>query len=275
MTLGGCPGSRATAPENAAPDRATAALDRLIRRGDVPRTIDEFRACLGRIDAMGICRPEERPLSDRTKESRVVPIRLALDPRYATEWAEWETRLASTLQCVNRLYEPTGISWRLASIDRWDPGNLRHRLYPLLARLQRDFPPDRSSVMLGMVLWDEAQVYRKAGGEIGLSQGSACVVPSWPRIENDCVILAHELGHLIGARHVPGKKWLMGWSARPFFLPAANPLARVTAIYRFHPVNVALIATHQTARFTPYGLRPTGDCRRRAHLIQRCWWGKR
>ena len=51
-----------------------------------------------------------------------------------------------------------------------------------------------------------------------------------------------------GARHVPGKPWLMGWAARPFYLPATDALARVTAVYRLHPVNVALIRAHRTAR---------------------------
>ena len=118
---------------------------------------------------------------------------------------------------------------------------------------------------------ERQQIFRQAGGEIGLSQAGACVVPSWPRIENDCVILAHELGHLIGARHVPGKQWIMGWSARPFHLPAQDPLARVIASYRFHPRNTAAIQAYRDAPLTPRGLHPSLACREHLRQLDRCW----
>ena len=85
------------------------------------------------------------------------------------------------------------------------------------------------------------------------------------------MILAHELGHLIGARHVPGKHWVMGWAARPFFLPSTNPLARVVATYRFHPRNRAAIRAHIGARLTTRGLRPSLACRARLRHLDRCY----
>jgi hypothetical protein len=90
-------------------------------------------------------------------------------------------------------------------------------------------------------------------------------------VENDCLILAHELGHLVGARHFPGKDWIMGWAARPFHLPAADPIARVKALYRFDPRNLAVIRLHRQARVTRHGLELPAGCAEKVEAIDRCW----
>jgi hypothetical protein len=222
------------------------------------------KACLDQVDEKGLCLP-------RTGRERVFPLRLALDPRYAQHWPGWQDRLGQTLGCVNRLYRGTGVAFHIAELKAWAPASSRHDLYALLDRIQSDFPPDLKSLLVGITVWDERRIYATAGGEIGLSQRAAAVVPSWPRVENDCLILAHELGHLVGARHVPGKQWIMGWAARPFHLPAADPIGRVVATYRFHPRNVEAIRAHRQARFTPNGLALPPECRERIALLDRCW----
>jgi len=262
LALCGCPSPPPA--EHGPADETLSTVDRIIRRGTVPSDPDAIAACVARIDAQQLCVPA--PEAPRT-----FAIHCALDPRYTTKWPRWEERLASTVQCVNRLYAPTGVQWEIADIDEWDPGRERHALYPLLDRLQRELPADGKRFRLGITVWDEDKVYGMSGGEIGLSQGSACVVPSWPRVENDCLILAHELGHLVGARHVPGARWIMGWKAQPFYLPAADPLARVAATYRFHPLNAALVAAQRTARLTRQGLVPTAPCAERLRRINACW----
>ncbi len=202
--------------------------------------------------------------------ARTYRLRIALDPRFH-RWPDWRGRLASTVGCVNRLYRSTGTTWEVESIVDWDPGKQRHDLHRLLDRLRLEYPADRKTLVVGITVWDKRRVFATSGGEIGLSQGAACVVPSWPRVENDCIILAHELGHLVGARHVPGKRWVMGWAARPFHLPAADPMARVVATYRFHTRNVDSIRIHHTARLTSHGLRLSRPCSRRIHTLDRCW----
>lgn len=268
VVAGACAAPRAReveeAPVTRYRDPALDELERLIDRVEQGPADGDVSACLARLDALGSC-PEDTAAAPRT-----VNVRVGLDPRYL-EWPEPWDRLARTLACVNRFYEPTGVQWDFVAIDAWDPGPQRHALYPLLERLQRDFPFDGQTLRLGITVWEERRVFSHGGGEIGLSQRDACVVPSWPRIENDCLILAHELGHLIGAIHVPGKQWIMGWAASPFHLPAADPLERVAAAYRFHPRNVAAIRAHRTARFTPAGLRPTPDCAQRIAEVDRCY----
>lgn len=250
-------------------ERELATLDRLLAGSSAAGAQERnLERCMARVeDAPCGPRPDD-------KATRSLEIRLALDPRYASKWGAttWRDRLDRTFSCANRLYAATGIRWRIASVTPWDPGQQRHALYPLLDRLQRELPADGKSLVLGITVWDERRVYSEAGGEIGLSQRAACVVPSWPRVENDCVILAHELGHLIGARHVPGKQWIMGWAARPFHLPAADPIARVVATYRFHPRNLAVIRVlRRQGRVTKNGLHLSRACWARVRAIDRCW----
>ena len=250
------------------PDPTIRTLDRLLVRERTSRADpdggEELQRCLARAEQEHACSlPDAR---------RTLALRIALDARYPARWPGWESRLSRTLACVNTIYGATGLQFEAADIVEWSPTDReRNDLYALLDRVQRELPDDRKSLVVGITVWDDRRVYSGSGGEIGLSQRASCVVPSWPRVENDCIILAHELGHLVGARHVPGKQWLMGWAARPFHLPAADPIARVIALYRFHPRNRAAVAMHRRARFGPHGLRLTRSCRDRLRAIDRCW----
>jgi len=249
------------------PDPTIRTLDRLlVKEGTASGDPSggELQRCLARAEQEHAC-----PLPDAR---RTLALRVALDARYPARWPGWESRLSRTLACVNTIYTATGLQFEVADIVEWSPTDReRNDLYALLDRVQRELPDDRKSLVVGITVWDDRRVYAGSGGEIGLSQRAACVVPSWPRVENDCIILAHELGHLVGARHVPGKQWLMGWAARPFHLPAADPIARVTALYRFHPRNRAAAAMHRRARFGPHGLRLPRSCRDQLRAIDRCW----
>jgi hypothetical protein len=258
-------------------DPSLATLDRLLAKD---REGGDLQGCLARIDRTGLC-------SDPGGPARAIDLRVALDVRYRQRWASDDDpprsrsggsyttgrrRLDQTVDCVNTLYRSTGLRFQVAEVSSWDPEGARHNLHALLRRAQTDLPPDGRSLVVGITLWEERRVYSTAGGEIGLSQRGACVVPSWPRIENDCLILAHELGHLVGAKHVPGRQWIMGWAARPFHLPAADPIARLTATYGFHPRNVQAIRAHRRARYAPTGgLALSAACRERVRQIDRCW----
>ncbi|MCK5797298.1 MAG: hypothetical protein KAI47_08950 [Deltaproteobacteria bacterium] len=260
LLFAACPGHAPPPPPS--PDPTVSVMDRIIARGTPTR---DTRGCLYDLARQKLCPP------DTTSPPRVINLRVALDPRYR-RWPKWAERLGNTLICVNTLYRETGIRWHIAGLTPWDPGAERHTLYPLLARLRREIPGDAMSLRLGITVWETRHIYRMKGGEIGLSQAGACVVPSWPRVENDCLILAHELGHLIGARHVPGARFIMGRAAHTvFYLPAQDPLSRVTASYRFHPRNLAAIRAYRTARLTRNGLRPTLACRARIHTLDRCY----
>lgn len=224
---------------------------------------DDLPGCIERARRGSPCAAPRTP--------RTFSVKVALDPRYQRQWPNWRGRLRRTFACVNQLYGKTAARWRISTIVPWDPKEHRHQLYPLLHRLRHEVPADPGTLRLGISVWEERRIYRMAGGEIGLSQAGACVVPSWPRVENDCVILAHELGHLVGARHVPGKRWVMGWSAHPFHLPAADPLARVVATYRFHPRNVLGIGAYATAPVTSGGVAPRPACRAMLARVDRCY----
>jgi len=241
-------------------DPAVAELERLLQRSSPG---EDLQGCLARAREKSSCAAPSR--------QRTFPVKVALDPRYQRQWPHWRRRLKNTFGCVNRLYTNTGVRWRISTITPWDPKEHRHQLYPLLHRLRHEVPPEPGAFRLGISVWEERRIYRVAGGEIGLSQAGACVVPSWPRVENDCVIMAHELGHLIGARHVPGKHWVMGWAAHPFHLPAANPLARVIATYRFHPRNVLAMNVHAGAPVTPQGVRVSPVCAAMLTTVDRCY----
>jgi hypothetical protein len=239
------------------------ALDRVLA-GEQHRARTDWRRCLTEASSQAIC-PVPRKLG------RTIPVRVALDPRYTILWDEWTARLKRTFHCVNALYLPTGIQWYVADVIPWKPGADRHDLGALLSRLQRDFPPDLKSVVMGITVWDESHVYRMGGGKIGLAQRGACVVPSWPRVENDCMILAHELAHLVGGEHVRGAKFLMSRAASTYKLPAHDPIGRVISRFRFHPRNLQTIRIYRKARFTKKGLQVPSSCRRMIRLIDRCW----
>ncbi len=262
LVLLGCPAEQQVEPQQ--PDPSLTALDRLARKEQrataAGATVDD---CLARAAQTGLC----PPLASR----RAYHLRMALDPRYNEHWPEWESRMQTTLDCVNRLYQPTGTTFVLDQIQAWDPGAARHNLRALLSRLQQDYPPDLKTIVVGITVWEERKVFSGAGGEIGLSQRAACVVPSWPRVENDCLTLAHELGHVVGARHVRGTGWVMSYAGHVFQLPAADPAARVVQTNRFHPRNVEAIRTYHRARFTPNGLVLPVSCAQRLALTDRCW----
>ena len=253
----------ARAPSVSSSSPTVAALDRLGQSPVDAGTGEDVNACMERIDRQMGCRPQRR--------RRTFLIRLVLDERYTTTYPQWQRRIERTMGCVNRLYDASQIRWQIEGAMLWDPGADRHNLYALLDRLQREYRTDQQGLLLGMTVWNEQRVFSQAAGEIGLSQGAACVVPSWPRIENDCLILAHELGHLTGATHVPGKNWVMSWATSPFRLPVGDAIGRVVATFRFHPRNVAAINAHSTATFTPAGLRAKPECHRRLAAIDDCW----
>jgi hypothetical protein len=255
-----CPAEQ---PPEQSRDPSLAVLDRLVEQG---HSEDESSraACLASAERSTGCTP--LPGSRRTFE-----LRIALDSRYVEHWPRWKERLASTLDCVNRLYSSTGTQWTLRSLEPWDPGADRHNLRVLLDRIQREFPPDLSSVVVGISVWDERRIYAQAGGEIGLSQRAACVIPSWPRLENDCLTLAHELGHIVGARHVPGRENVMAWAGQMFHLPATDAISRVVATHRFDARNSLVMRIYHRARFTKDGLRLPDRCAQHIDLVDRCW----
>jgi hypothetical protein len=226
----------------------------------------ELEPCLARVEARRLCPTLPGP-------PRVFSLHLGLDPVYADHWPDAQGRLRQTLTCVNRLYQGTGVQWEIAKITAWDPGAQRHQLEPLLRRIEEELPVDGKSLRLGLTVWAERRVYATAGGAIGLSRPGrgSCVVPSWPRIENDCLTIAHELGHLLGAKHVPGKSWIMSWSGYTYHLPVSDPVARVVSVYRFHPRNLEAIRAHRRAHLTRHGLALPVDCMQRLRLVDRCW----
>ncbi len=265
------PGPPARPPSAAGPaaDPSLQVLDRLASpgegRGPPAAAPAHLAACLhqARRQTAASCATEaDRP--------RTVPLQVLLDPRYQAR-PGWQQRLAGTLACVDLLYQEVGLQWEVQTVTPWDPGDQRNDLHGLLARVRAAPAAGPPQLRVGIAVWEARRIFATAGGEVGLSQGDSCVVPSWPRMENDCLILAHELGHLLGARHVPGRHWIMGWAARPFHLPAEDPVARVRATYRWHPRNREVLALHRRARFGRRGARLPAGCRRRVEALDRCW----
>lgn len=250
-------------PAPAAPTVAT--LDRLLQKESASAPGGDLESCLAAVQREELCQ--------QLPGSRTLSIRLALDPRYPEHWQNAQGRLDQTLSCVNRLYLPTGIEWRIQQIQPWDPGAARHNLSAALDRVQQAFPHDGKSFVVGVTLWEERQVYKTSGGTIGLSQPgrAVAVIPSWPRIENDCLIMAHELGHLVGARHVPGKNGIMAWAGGLYYLPSSDPIGRVVATYRFDRRNLEVIRMHQLLRFVEGTVSIPTSCIRKIELLDQCW----
>jgi hypothetical protein len=198
---------------------------------------------------------------------------LLLDQRYAKKWPDFKERLVDTFHCVNKLYQDQSLQFTFGKIEVWQPGAERHDLRALLDRVDRQYPTDGQSFIVGITVWDKEKVYSRIGGEIGLSRPKrgTCVVPAWPRVENDCMTLAHELGHIVGAKHVPGKHSLMHWSGSLFFLPSKNPIARVTGYYRIHPRNREAIRVYASTPVTKSGFVPSKACVDYLGRVDRCW----
>ena len=227
---------------------------------------EPLQVCLARAhqETADLCQVD--PASTRTYQ-----VRAALDRRYQETWPEWEERFFGTIECVNKIYSPTGARFELEAVVEWDPGAQRNNLDALLDRVRAEVPASAEVLRLGVVVWSKKRAQFSVGGEIGLAGAGACVVPSWPRVENDCITLAHELGHLVGARHVPGKNWIMAWKGHTYRLPVSDPLARVVKNHKLHPRNQEGIRVHHQARGTPNGLHLNPGCEERLAKVDACW----
>ena len=227
---------------------------------------ESIQACLdrARLETSEQCKLDAR--SERTYQ-----VRVALDKAYQRSWPDWEQRFFGTFACLNQIYRSTGTRFELEAVVDWEPGAQRNNLDALLDRVQAEVPANKDVLRLGVVVWSERRVQSQVGGEIGLSQAGACVVPAWPRVENDCITLAHELGHLVGARHVPGKNWIMSWKGHTYRLPVSDPLARVVANHRLHPRNKEGIRVHHKATGTRHGLALDRGCALRLARVDSCW----
>lgn len=272
LALGpGCGGAeQSRPPARPAPAPGVRALDKILDRMEKNKREaaagETVAACVARVrsELGGEC-----PVP--AASARTYKLRVALDPKYQHTWPEWEERFMGVLGCVNQIYAPTNTGFELESVVEWKPGAQRNDLRRLLDRLRREVPADSDVLRLGVVVWSQRRAMFSVGGEIGLSRAEACVVPSWPRVENDCLITAHELGHLVGARHVPGKNWIMAWRGHTYRLPVNDPVARVVKNHRFHPRNLEGIRAHHLARGTTNGLEPTHGCARYLDAMDRCW----
>lgn len=258
LALSGCQ-STEEFPEEKERDRTLDALNSLLKS---PRqSPSNARNCLNSVP--NTCFPPTR--------INPIPLRIALDPAYIKGHHNWKKRLNQTMQCVNRFFRDASIEWKIVDIQPWDPQNDQEKLYSLLSRLQREIPA-QDAVRLGIIRWDQSTSLKRRSGEIGLAQGNSCIVPSWPQVRNDCLILAHELGHVLGAKHLPGKQWIMSPAAHPFRLPQnKDSLLQLTKEFRFHPANRTIIEAHASAKITATHILPTAACRKRIRRIRFCY----
>jgi hypothetical protein len=228
----------------------------------------QLQQCLKRAAAEEPC-PVRRAGSE---QQRKIPVQILIDERYTSQWPNWQVRLTKTFACVHLIYAKTPLVWSPVKLTLWQPGDQRHDLHALLRRVQGEYQRRSDTITVGLTVWDERRVFARIGGEIGLSQGGACVVPSWPRIENDCLTLAHEFGHLAGAKHVPGENWLMSSNAITVFrLPARDAVERAYNSHRIHPRNLAAFEAYRSAQLTRHGLQPSASCARYLRRIDQCW----
>lgn len=259
LFLAGC---SAPPPPDPEPKRSNVLkiLDGVAERREDPRA----RArCLQQARTSSRCPPNSNP-------RRILPLRIVLDRRYTARGLGWKKRLQRTVGCANALFPP-GLGFSLQRIEPWDPGADRRSLLALFGRLKREHPADGAALVVGFTVLDRGQVFGRTGDAIGLSKGVSTVVTSWPLEENDCAILAHELAHLVGAKHVRGKQWLMNRTGRPFHLPSDGAKWRVLSRYRFHPRNIEVMLLYAGSRITPRGLMLRRSCINLRKGIDRCW----
>lgn len=231
---------------------------------------EEFSTCI----ATGVQRERCAALA-----SAGIEIDLWVDHEYQRRYAKASTRLATTLRCVNALYQSTGMIFRVRKQRSFDPAERRHDLRALLRWLRHSRSRSTPDHVLAIAIsaWDQRMVYSKAGREVGLAQGASAVVPAWPRVENDCVILAHELGHLVGAIHVRAAnradlRWIMAPSSGVFYLPDKRPIERVLGLFRFHPRNAESLFAHRNATFSANrGTRLSAECAAYQREVDTCW----
>jgi len=253
------------------PDPGVQVLDGMLKRLEKQKA-----AGVRQGESLDVCllwarrKTEDQCLVDPAS-TRTYKVRVALDKQYQKTWPEWEGRFFGTFECVNKIYQPTGVSFEVEAVMDWQPGAQRNDLGALLDRIHKELPAKPNLLRLGMVVWSKKRMQFSVGGEIGLAQGGACVVPSWPRVENDCITMAHELGHLVGARHVPGKDWIMAWKGHTYQLPVSDPLARVVRHHKLHPRNQEGIRVHHQAKSTKHGLHLERGCAERMDKVDACW----
>jgi hypothetical protein len=208
-------------------------------------------------------------------DRRDLPLRLAVDRRFVEGHAEPSKRIRDTVACVNSLFRETGIQWSITAVFTWSPdvpgpGQIHTDNGRLMQDLQRQYPDDGRSVVVGWAQLDERSVFR--GETSAESEGNWILVGSTPRPENDCLGLANMLGRYLGGTPVPAPgSWVIRRFRARSHIPTDDLQTKVMSMWRFHPQNVEVIRAHGRGRIKPGGMVLSAGCRKRISGIRSCW----
>ena len=245
------------------------ALDRMLSSGKVApgqSAAQRQRQCLARVAASPLC---PAPAAG----TRTLRLRLLLDERLAQRDPAWQQRLENTLACVNRFFAPAGLRWEVASVEGWDPAPARGSPRADREQLARLRPPDLKSLVVGVVVWDRSRLKPKRGSRrLASCYDGVCAFATWLRMETDCLTWAKNLARQVGAKLMPGRRWLVSVKYLRY-LGLRGQSSMLHQHYRLHPRNLAALKLARAARYTPQGLRLPQDCYRRLRELDRCYFG--
>jgi len=271
-TLAGCATTEEPEPRSAPRKQAAPAglraLDKLLNEGGVSKQspAERQKQCLAKVARSQLC---PRPAG----QTRTLYLRLVLDERFAQQVPGWEQRLDKTLACVNRFFVPAGLRWQVASVEGWEPQPRRGDIRQDRARLARLRPPDLKSMVVGVVVWPAHKVKpRKGSRRLASCQSGTCAFVAWPRMETDCLTWAKNLARQVGAKLMPGRRWLVSVKYLRF-LGLRGQANLLHQHYRLHPRNLEALKLARAARYTPQGLKLPRDCYDRLRTLDRCYFG--
>lgn len=153
---------------------------------------------------------------ERTPPPRVLHVRAAVGPELR-RYADWRDRVRQRVRVASDLFRPAGIDFELSAISEWDPPA---NLQPAVRRWLLSGNHDADQIDIGF------------SGAVPSGNEPGIAIPYDPRVvvfdvegageARQAVYLAHELGHALGAWHVPQNESVMN-------LPPGSRLDRATA----------------------------------------------
>ncbi len=129
------------------------------------------------------------------RELRVV---IAVDESWQqTYGAGAEARASQLLTDVNRILEPAGIALSVADYRSWSSAEYADSMSTMLAHVDDTVSPDPGQLVIGLT---GRQISRVDGlAHLDDSHLVARLHPGRPEL--DGLVVAHEIGHLLGAHH--------------------------------------------------------------------------